>query len=679
MISQTLPSKPPVAWALAFSALVIAATLFGGCSEPLAPVLPVWDIDANVPLINHTYTMQDMLTDDDMLRITADGDQVLVITQHYPIEAINLGDHLRIADYEFRASETFDAVRFEIPDYLDQQLNVFTLFPNLPKGSQVVNSIRNDLGVSIAIDTKEYFEEMTFAKGQLGLDFINNTPVPLRLENIKLLDGGGSTIGQTSYANFIQPGQRITLPMMKLDGLKLTNNMHLAFDISSPGSGGKSVDVTSAMSLGVKGTLTDTDILSVRGFVPSQDLSYNRSVNITNGSGLRIRDGLVRSGVLQLTVNNYFTVGADVAVTVQNATKSGAPVSATTHVNPKSNKTISIDLAGAALLLQNETDLSYSAHIVTDDASTKAVYVHRDDSVAVTGRLKEVFLASMTGTLAPTTLRVRKMESSNFNLDKTIAGSIKLSEARMWVALRNDALLPVGVSSATVLGKNVSGSSAKMNVIPVDIAGKSQTTIQFENSQVVNFLNSFSPEYPDSLGMEGEFVLNPEHAYGSATSDDRLTGDLYVEFPMRFTQMSGSITDTVEMVIDEESRHKLAEVNEGTLTFDLENHLPTAVIIEPEFLDKNYRPLLTPVPVDGQPLSVTAAPVDANGFVSRSVFEKIALHFSAGDFALLAKAAFIRFRISFNAKESGGAFRSTDYVRVRGYARLNVSTAITEK
>jgi hypothetical protein len=218
-----------------------------------------------------------------------------------------------------------------------------------------------------------------------------------------------------------------------------------------------------------------------------------------------------------------------------------------------------------------------------------------------------------------------------------------------------------------------------MSIIDVDIAGKSQTTIQFENSQVVNFLNSFSPEYPDSLGMEGEFVLNPTHAYGSATSEDRLTGDLYVEFPMRFTQMSGSITDTVEMVMDEDSRKKLAEVNEGTLSFDLENHLPTAVIIEPEFLDKNYRLLFTPLSVDGQPLSVAAAPVDANGFVSRSVFEKVAMHFTAEDFALLAKAAFIRFRISFNAKDSGGAFRSTDYVRIRGYARLNVSTAITGK
>ena len=127
------------------------------------------------------------------------------------------------------------------------------------------------------------------------------------------------------------------------------------------------------MSLGVNGALTETDILSVRGFVPSQDLSYSRTVNITNGSGLRVRDGLVRSGALQFTVNNYFNVGADVSVTVSSASKGGAPVSATAHVNPRSVKTMTIDLSGAALLLQNETDLTYSAHVVTDDASSAAV------------------------------------------------------------------------------------------------------------------------------------------------------------------------------------------------------------------------------------------------------------------------------------------------------------------
>lgn len=679
MTTQTVQTRFPVAYALAFTALVIAAALFGGCTEPMAPVLPEWDIDASVPLINKTYTMGDLLTEDEMLRITQDGDQVLMVSQRFPVEAISLAQHLKLEDHEFRTAESFDAVRFEIPDYLDQQLNVFTLFPTLPSGTHVVSATRNDLGVTVLLDAREFFEEMTFARGALSLRFTNGTPVPIGLEDIRLLAGNGSTIRQAGNSGTVQPGQTITLPTLALDGITLRSDMRLGFDITTPGSGGKSVSLSSAHSLGVKGTLADTDILSVRGFLPAQHLASTRSIDITNGSGLRIRDGRVRSGILRFTLQNYFNVGAEMSITVPSATRDGIPVAVTARVNPKASKTVTLDLAGAALHLQNETRISYDARIVTDDATAASVFVHRDDSIAVTGALRDVYLASMTGTLAPRSLRVRKMNNSDPAIDKSFTGSMRLEDARMWVELRNDAQLPVGVTSAAVLGKNTGGSSAAMRVDPFDMAGQSRTTIQFDNALVTNFLNSFATHYPDSLGIEGEFVLNPTREYGSATSDDQLTGDVCLEFPLRFTQLAGTVTDTVALEISDDTRKKLVEVNEGTLSFELENHLPTDVVIEPEFLDSRFRPLLTPVATDGQPLRVGAAPVDGSGFVRRSTLSRMALHFTGEDFAKIAKATSIRFRISFNAQAGNGTFRSTDYVRVRGGAVLNVSTAITEK
>ncbi|MDT8322788.1 MAG: hypothetical protein RRA94_01650 [Bacteroidota bacterium] len=680
MISHSHQSKPPVAWALAFSAMVLAATLFSGCTEPLAPVLPEWDVDANVPIVNHTYTMEDMLRDDGMLRISENGEQLLVVTQRYPLKSIAMGDHLRMEDVTFRSAETFDAVRFELPDYLDQHLDVFTLFPTLPRGSQVVGAVRSDLGISIAIDTREYFEEMTFAAGDLALQFSNNVPVPLRIEAIRLLDTQGSTMAQLSWNELVQPGARAVLPVMKLDGLTLRSDMRLAFDISSPGSNGKAVDLSSAMSLGVTGALRETDILSVRGFVPSQQLQYDRAMNVTGSTGMKIREAVVRSGALRFTVKNHFTVGAQVQFSLLSASHGGAPISASMRVGPKGTATMSLDLADAKLRLDGETDLRYRAEVVTDDATEKAVLIQKSDSVAITGQLRDVLFASMSGTLPPTTLDIRDMEYSDFNLDKSIAGSIQLSEARIWAALRNGSVLPVGISRASVLGKNVSGSSASLRVLPMDLAAQSEIRIDFEETQVVNFLNSFMPEYPDSLGMEGTFVLNPDGADGSAAAGDSVTGDLFVEFPLRFTQVNGSITDTVALLIDETTRSKMNSVNEGTMTFDIENHLPATVRVEPEFLDASGRVLFVPASIDGNPLQVRSAPVDAGGYVRASITEKLSLRFTAEEFARLARATSVRFRLSFTADEGGGAaFRSTDYVRIRGYARLNVSSTITEK
>lgn len=467
---------------------------------------------------------------------------------------------------------------------------------------------------------------------------------------------------------------------MTLDGLTLENNMRLAFDISSSGSGGATVDLSTAHSLEVEGEVRDTDILSVRGYVPSQELSYSRTVDITGTSGLQIEEARLQSGSLSFQMNNDFALGAQVTVTLDNVRRTGSAVSGSVRVDAKGTAALEIDLSGASVQLQNATELTYRTHIVTDDASDRVVTVTKNDRVTMSGSVSGVRLASMTGRLAPTTMSIREMEYADFGIDKSISGSIQLSEARMWASIRNQAFLPVYITDATVLGKNTTGSSASLRIQPTDLAGRSEKTITFENSQVVNFLNSFSPTYPDSLGLEGTFVLNPSGEQGSASATDSITGDLHVEFPLRFTQISGSVVDTVDMIIDEDSRNKLTEVNEGTLSFDVENHLPTAVSIEPVFLDSHGNVLLTPVSTEGTPLRVSAAPVDAEGYVSSSLVEKVTMHFSAEDFGLLAQATSIRFRITFDASESSGtAFRTTDYVRIRGYARLNVSSAITEK
>lgn len=672
--------RPPVALALAFTALILAAVLIGGCSEPLAPMLPEWDVDANLPLINQTYTMSDLLGDDEMLRITQNGDNVLVVTQRNPLRAFSLADHLRIDDRQFRRAEHLDVLRFDIPDYMDQALDIFTLFPNLPRGMQSVPSMRNELGLGVDIDARSYFEEMTFSKGNLALVFTNKSPVPLRLEQIRLLNAQGGSIASSSYSGLVQPNATVSLPVISLAGLTLTSRMRLGFDVSTPGSSGTQVDVNSAQYLGIKGAITDSDILSVKGYVPAQEVLLTEQIDIAGTTGMRIKNGTVRGGAVSFTINNHFNLAADFAVTLQGASRDGRPLTATSSVAAKGSATMTIDLTGALLTPLNETTLTYDARVLTEDASAKAVLVKRNDSVSVTAAVKNVTFAEMTGRLSPRTLHIRKMQPSDFGIDKTFAGSITLSEARMWATLQNQAQLPVDIDRANVLGKRIGGKSSSLEVNAVGIAPHSQTLVRFDDGQVLSFLNSFSPELPDSLGLEGTFTLNPDGQYGSASAADSVTGDLFVEFPLRFTQMSGSVTDTVEMFIDEESRKKLAEVNEGLLMFDVENHLPTSVTIEPEFLDNRYKLLLAPVSTDGTGLMAKSAIIGPDGFASKAVVEKVQIRFTGEDFTTIAKAAFVRFKISFNADQSGAsAFRSSDYVRVRGYARLNISTAITGK
>jgi len=642
-------------------------------------MLPQWDIDANLPMIHKTYTMHDMLTDDEMLRLTENGDQVLVYTKRQPLDAICLGDHLVLDDGSFRISENISAVRFDIPEYLDQGVAVSTLFPTLRQGTQVVPQLRNELALAVEIDAREYFEEMTFSRGRLLLFFTNKLSIPLRLEHIRLLSTTGAVIAQSSYNGLVQPGAEISLPHVLLDGMTLNSLMRLAFDVSTPGSN-EAVDISGSMYLGIKGRIEQTEISSVRGCIPAQHFQVQNEIDMPGAVGMRIREALVKHGAVHLVVTNHFNLAASITVTLPNAMRDASPLRATTTVQANSSKSLSIDLSNAVLTPRNETMLLFESSVSTEDAGSRVVTITATDNVSIDGEFERVAFTTMTGNYSPGTIAIRSMQVSDFGLDKSVAASLQLHDVRMWASLRNQASLPLGMNDVSILGRSRSGSSASLNVQAMDIGGRSDKTVQFDNTHVTSFFNSFKPAFPDSLGMKGKFLLNPDKQYGSLHASDSILGDVHVEFPLRFTQVSASITDTVKLVIDESSRRKMTDVNEGTFTFSIENHLPASVTIEPVFLDERYKPLLSPTSTSGDAPYVAAAPVDVNGFVARSITESINLHFSGQDFAAISRAAWVQFRISFDSKQQSGAtFRSTDYVRVRGYARLNISSTITEK
>ena len=667
-------------WNIAVFAAVLLASALGlaACSDPLAPVKPVWDVDANVPVINHTYTLEELLVKDDALSVSDDGTNILVIAQSFPLRNITLAEHLVMEDQSTTVHETVNAVHFDIPDYLNKTLDVFTLFPGLSSGSQVVQPHSNALGVKVEIDARRFFEEVVFDDGRLNLGFANGLTIPIVIDAILLQNTKGQVLGEIHPGTRVQPGQDVTIPAFDLSGVRLESRMSLGFVYSTPGSAGKAVQINGNMGVGLTGSLTETEIASIRGYLPSQELSYEHSADLNDASGLRITNGTISSGTLDIEVRNDVAVSAQFTVTIPQARINGSALSRVFGVGPSTTRAVSFDLAGATLTPVNQTGMSYFIDVVTEDCSNRLVTVHKNDALQAVLRLDGVHFSSLTGTLSPRPVSFRDMSSSKFELSNRLKGNLTYTDARMWAEVRNSTQLPMALNSSTVMGKR-SSRTARIPITPTDLASGQQTTIGFTNTDVVSFLNSFSPEYPDSMGVEGSMLLNPGGMTGTVKAADRLEGTLFVEIPMRFSNFDGYAVDTIAMVMDESTRKRFTEVNEGRLTFTLENHLPTTVTIEPEILDANYQVLLTPRDADGASLQIGSAPTDASGYVTQSLTDKLEMQFSGDDFDKLAKSKWVRFTLRFASRPSGGAiFRTTDYVKVRGFATLNVSSTITE-
>jgi hypothetical protein len=637
-------------------------------------------VDANVPVINHTYTLEELLEKDDALDISETGDNILMIRQSFPLENVTMAEHLALDDQETSLHETINAVRFDMPDYIDRSLDVFTLFPGLGSGSQVVGARSNALGVKVEIDARNFFEEVVFDDGRLDLDFVNGLSVPVNVDAVLLQNSKGQVLGEIRPGTRIQPGQSLTIPAFDLAGMKLESRMSLGFVYSTPGSGGTPVKIDGTMNVGVKGSITETAIASIRGYLPSQEIRYHHDTELEDASGLRITHGTIESGMLAVQMKNGVNVSAQFTVTIPEARVNGAAFSKVFGVGPSTTRTVTFDLAGAVLTPVNETRLSYIIDVVTEDCSNRLVTVHKDDAVDATLRLDNVHFSTLTGTLSPRTVAFRDMASSTFDLGSRIKGNITYTNARMWAEIRNDAPLPVVLNSSTVMGTRSDGSAASVIPFPMtSLAAGQHTTVTFPDSKVVSFLNSFSPDYPDSIGVQGSMELNPDGITGTVKSTDRLAGELFVEVPLRFSNIDGYTVDTIAMVMDEDTRQRFTEVNEGRLTFTLENHLPTSVTVEPEILDANYRVLLTPRSTGGEALQIGSAPTDGSGYVVESLSDRIEMSFSGDDFRKLAQSKWVRFTLRFASRPNGGAiFRTTDYVKVRGFATLNVSSTITD-
>lgn len=342
------------------------------------------------------------------------------------------------------------------------------------------------------------------------------------------------------------------------------------------------------------------------------------------------------------------------------------------------NKDLSINLAGYTLAPVSGKYLQYTVAIQTGAAEADPVLIKAVDSIAVIASLSNVVFDQMHGTLAPRTVEVDQTQNINFDFSSKLSGDMQFSQAKMWAVLSNRANVPVQVDKCKVTG--LLGGTSKTAVLTVPderIQGGGETTVPFQDGEVLNFLNTFSDPFADKLHVTGSVVLNPDGTPGSASSHDSVSAVLWVEIPLEFSMKNGVINDTSAMTMSKENQQRFENVNAGTITFDLENHMPADMTLETAILDQNYNVLLTPRAVDGSEITVPAASVDGQGRVAKASQSTTSINFNAQDFKKLVLSKWIKVKLRMNTDQARTvAFRTTDYIKVRAYATLNVSSTI---
>ncbi|NOY06739.1 MAG: hypothetical protein GXO82_08945 [Chlorobi bacterium] len=656
---------------------IVVAVLAAGCSDPVTPVPPAWDVDLNLPLATSTYTLQDLLNDDSVF--TAENGLV-VFRQTFPLARFVIGDSLTLRNTTFGFSKTLGLLAYDIPTLVEKDLTLATVFPSLKEGTYIVPPLENTQTTSITVDASQYFEQITFEDGKILIHLKNNFPVPITFPvPFVLTTLDGREISTTTVNAVIPPGATETLPPIYLEGITLTKGMKMAFRIATPGSNNLPVNITRSSSLNVSASITGTKISEAVASLPSQRVELKEKINITETSGLTIQKAVLKSGTIEIRVTNHVPIGATAALVINGLWENGKPVSKTISLPPRSQQRISIPIAGLVLEPLNGSELEYSLSVETEDASQRLVTLRSTDSISVKASVNNVALKSLTGRFDARSLEIKHTQNVDFQMNEKFQGSLNFKEARMWVDMMNGTAVPVLIESGVVRADNIRASrSASISIPRTYIPGERSSTIDFDTREVTDFLNTFSSSFPNRLSFEGSVRINPEGAMGTITDTDELAGDLTMEIPLQLSIKNGAFADTSALTFDRDSREKLRNVVRGFIHFEFENHFPAGVELQTSILDKSFSPVIIPNADNGSTLQIPAGVVDANGQVVSAATAVQEIELSREEFQRLADSGeFIRLLLKVSTPGNGMVqFRTDDYLKVRTYLTVRINTAI---
>lgn len=648
------------------------------CTEPHSPVMPKWDAELNVPLIARTYTMEELLKQQGSLQTETGDGGVLVVAQDIPLETITLDDVVKIDGSTSTLTAGIGDIRYDIPDIIRRDVAIGELFPSIREGVYTIAPAVSPVPVSVDVDSRAFFEEATFERGSIAFDITNTLSIPLTFPaGAEMHDQQGRLLGRVDIPGVLAPGQSRYLAPIRLDGITLFGGMRFIASIATPGSGGLPVAVTSTMALRIHAALAETRIRTAVATIPSQHVSVSGAISLFRQSGIRLTEGIIRSGTLTMSAESGIGVGTELRFTLDDARAGGQALRRTMTIPANGIRTMSIDLAGIELHPGNESDLTCSLEITTVSAAGAPVRISSTDGISLTATLSDLALERMTGTVVPRTIDVHQILETRLVSDPRFQGSLTFTEASMWADLRNSSPLEIETGGVTISDVRASAGGGNPILIPAStIAAGGPTHIDFDGAQVLRFLNAFPERLPERIAFDGTLTYNRQARYATARADDSLTGTLHLEIPLKMSIKDATVIDTTELAIGTEQRADLEQVNRGELTFEMSNHLPAGVTLEAEVLDQSHTVLFAPKPEEDGVFRVAPAALDASGRAMTTVKSVSRLRMTASEFSQLARGKYIRFRIAVDPGSPRVTFRTTDFIAIRAYATLEVGSDI---
>lgn len=662
--------------ATVFVALLSVA--FAQCSlEP--PSAPKWDADLIVPLISKTYTLSELVDDEDALFIGDDG--LVQFEFEEDLDRFYVGDRLKIDPIQ----EGYDFVLgdFGVEEPAPQQVGVALeeIYPESKalSGQEVPVPPFQFAPAPIPLTPFEEFGYVVLEHAEIAIRLDNNLPIPLGPPLlVELRDGATDTsITSVSYDQTVAPGGFFT-EVVQLDHRRLSNALSIRVEGSSPGSA-TPVPIDPQASFRITSQIRNIAVSEAAARVPSQHLVGSETAVVEDS--IVVTEAVIQSGTIHLDLGGIFPLNGLLSFRFPDfVDPEGHSLDGQLYLTRNGSNQIDVDLSGyrlvpeAAPMTQQKVRFDWSFD--SEGSGSQIILVKSTDFVHADLSVSELKFSEISGTIAGQTIEIEQ-QSFKFDIPAEL-DSVVLETGRLELTINNAINFPAE-TDIVVEGDDGSGSpldiEIRETIHPASASGVPTTTtlvLDTNNQQVAAFLNAL----PKLIRVFGSVVVGDEQWHGRITADDFVDGKVRFTAPLALSLPAQSLNENLDQIdIDEDVRKEIRErVISGQLVAEIENHLPVGATAELYFGNVDSLVFEQPGVVIG-PLQVSQGQVEpASGEVAESTVSEVALDVTGDDLLRLLTAPLYAGVRIVTPGTDGDVVRvlPSDFVVVKAYAQIKL-------
>jgi len=583
---------------------------------------PEWEVDAVLPLLETSLSIQEILVDSNCT-VLPNGEVMLTFRS----QLFEYGLKDMIPPFDYTLNDRFTLQTLELGDQnIVQRISLGSIASGAGIAGQLIIAAN---GASIPIpalppiassiypiDAGAFFESLTLISGDLELTLENNLPIAIENMGYELRDDQTNAVIVSDTIPLLGPGMSAT-QYASLDGVSIGSQLSAWLsEINSPGSDGLPVLIDTSDALIATISITNLRPYEATAFWPAQDLINDTpDVVLTSAQDYDLYSCLIRSGDIVFDLISTIEDTIYFEFQIPEAYKQGQSYSMYKNIPPAPSNGVSIvsdieDFSGYQLDLTGrsgtETSTFYDIVRARIDSTGLLVHLSLEDSLVFNAGIQNMIMGYAEGFLGSDTLST-DLETSPINLFQEISADLlSLGYLQIGLEVENyigaegqviiDYLEAINDSTQNSVVLNTVISS---NSLFIDRATHQGMGTPINPSNQILAWNSNQSNIRDLVELmphrvkyQTTLYLNPNGSTGDLEFidyDHPLRAYVAASIPMHFATNNMVMSDTVPFNwngIDPESRIQSAD-----LYLHISNGFPMSGVFDIVGLNENLRPI----------------------------------------------------------------------------------------